>query len=138
MDYEKRLQLRFYCSIAYIILGAIMTGATFFIQSENSFLQYFGAAFMILGIARVIRHIRMKKDDSTLKKQEIQETDERNIMLAHRSRSLALSASALLMGIAVIILSFMGFSEAVKIIALILCGQVFLCWIFYMILNKKY
>lgn len=138
MDYQKRLKIRTYCSIGYIILGIIMDCIPFIIKTENSFLQYLGTGLIVVGIARLVKQSRMKKSDTTLKEQEIKETDERNIMLAHRSRSLALSASALLMGIAVIILSFMGFTEAVKIIALILCGQVFLCWIFYIILNKKY
>ena len=76
MDYKRKLKIRLYFAIGYIILGLAMIVVFNIINAQNTFWSSMGLALMIIGIARVRNHFRITKNEETIKKCEIAETDE--------------------------------------------------------------
>lgn len=138
MDYTKILRKRLYWAVSYLALGIILNITAFVTASENEFLSVFGSALLVMGIVRIVRHVRLVRSDAAVKKQEIAETDERNIMLAEKARSWAYSLTITIAGAAVIVLSLLGYQEQVLPLAWLVCGMTLLYWICWIIIRKKY
>lgn len=138
MDFEKKMKQRLYVAIFYIVLGLILTMAALISKTENHFIAAFGIALLIMGIMRLIQHRRITKDEKTMRQRELTETDERNIMMAERARSWAFSFSIMIAGIAVIVLSVLGYHDLVQPLAWFVCLMTLLYWICWCIIRKKY
>lgn len=138
MEYRKKLRKRLYYAISYLVLGLILNTVAFVTETGNPFLSAFGSGLFIIGIVRILRHIRLVKSNAAVKKQEIAETDERNLMLAEKARGWAFIFYIILAGIAVIVLSLLGLHDAAQPFAWSVCLLVFLYWLFYFILKRKY
>ena len=138
MDYTKILRKRLYWAVSYLALGIILNITAFVTASENEFLSVFGSALLVMGIVRIVRHVRLVRSDAAVKKQEIAEADERNIMLAEKARSWAYSLTITIAGVAVIVLSLLGYQEQVLPLAWLVCGMTLLYWICWIIIRKKY
>lgn len=138
MEYRKKLQKRFYLAVAYLLLGAALNLTAFLTKSDNYFLSGFGSCLIVIGLVRMIRHKRLVSSDQAVKKQEIAETDERNLMLAEKARSWAFAAYIILAGIAVIVLSLLSVHTVAQLLSYSVCLLVSLYWIFFYILRKKY
>ena len=138
MEFKKKLQARFYIAVSYIVLGLILIAADALNHFENQFFFSFGITLIVMGILRLIRHRKVTKDESTIRRQEVAETDERTLMMAEKARSWAFTYSILIAGIAVIVLSLLGKHDTAQPFAWYVCGMVVLYWIFWLILQKKY
>ena len=97
MEFRKKLKTRLCISVVVGILGVILMLSGFW--SENSDSSSFGLCFVIICIARIRQYKRITKNEESLKQREILETDERNIMLWTKARSLAFSIYIILSGI---------------------------------------
>ena len=137
MNFEKKIKTRIYTGVLYLIVGAAMI-VTYAVKSGNEFLCSFGGALVLMGILRILKHKRLLKNGDALEKQRIAETDERNIMLAHRARSLAFSFYVFLSCCAVIVLQFLDMGEKALPLAYSVCALLILYFVCYYILNKKY
>ena len=138
MEYTKSLRKRLYWAVSYLVLGIGLNIIAFVTASENEFLSVFGSALLVMGIARILRHVRLVRSDAAVKKQEIAETDERNILLAEKARSWAYGLTVSLAGIAVIVLSLLRYQELVLPLAWLVCGMTLLYWICWFIARRKY
>ena len=138
MEFKKKLQTRLYIAVSYIVIGLTLIAADALNHFENQFFFSFGMALTVMGILRLIRHRKITKDDASIRKQELAETDERTLMMAEKARSWAFSYSIMIAGIAVIVLSLLGKHDTAQPFAWFVCGQVALYWICWMILRKKY
>lgn len=138
MEFKKKLKQRLYIAISYVVLGIIMNIVAFVTESENDFLSIFGTCLLVMGIVRILRHVRLTKSDAAVKQQEIAETDERNLMISERARSWAFSFSILLAGLTGIVLSFLGYRDLALPFAWFVCGMTILYWICWNIIQKKY
>lgn len=138
MEYTKILRRRLYWAVSYLALGIILNTAAFVTASENEFITFFGSALLVMGIVRIVRHVRLVRSSSAMKKQEIAETDERNVMLAEKARSWAYCLTVSIAGLAVIVLSLLGWHEQVLSLAWLVCGMTLLYWICWMIIRRKY
>lgn len=136
MDYKKRLKIRLYLSITWIVLGIFMIGMSYF--AKYDMLSSFGLVFVVMGIARVRRHYRITKDEETLRKYEIAETDERNIKIWTQARSLALSIYIIIACSAVIILHALDMKRDADIVAINIFSFIAIYWVSYFIIRKKY
>ena len=137
MDYKKKLKSRLSIAIIYIVLGIMMIAAAFMTKTENDFISSFGFAMVIMGIVRIRNYRMITKDEDTIRKQQIIETDERNISIIHRAKSAAFSIYTFNSGIAVIILSFLSLHEEAKWIAFSVLVLVVIYWICYFVHQKK-
>ena len=137
MDFKKKLKLRLNVAITYIVLGVILIVGTFITKTENEFISSFGFAMIIMGFVRIRNYRMITKDEGTIRKQQIMETDERNISIIHKAKSTAFAIYIFILGIAVIVLSFIGMHEAAKWVAYPACLLVVIYWICYWIIRKK-
>lgn len=137
MDYKKKLRLRLNISITYIVLGILFIASTFITKTENNFISSFGFAMIIIGLVRIRNYRMITKDEDTIRKQQIIETDERNISIIHKAKSAAFAVYSLILCTAVIVLSFIGMHEAAKWIAFSLCLLIVIYLIFYIVYQKK-
>lgn len=138
MDFRKKMKQRLWIAISYIALGLILMIADAVNRFENYFFFSFGFALMVMGILRMIRHRKTMRDDQSLRKQELAESDERIRMIAERARSWVFSLSVTGAGILVIVLSFLGHHDAALPFAWYVCGMCVLYWICFIIIRKKY
>lgn len=136
MKFADKLKVRLYSAfvIALIGIGLILTGV--FTKTEMA--SSFGLMFFVVGIARIIQYKRITKNAGTLHKREVAETDERNVMLWTRARSMTFSVYVLLSAAAVILLYLLGRSEAARIVSYTLWSIVVIYWICYFIISRKY
>ena len=84
MDYKKKLKSRLNIAITYIVLGVMFIVGTFITKTENDFISTFGFMMILMGLVRIRNYRIITKDEDTIRKQQIIETDERNIL--QRSR----------------------------------------------------
>lgn len=137
MDFKKKLKQRLCIAITYIVLGIMLIVGTFVIKTENNFISAFGFALVIMGIVRIRNYRMITKNEDTIRKQQIIETDERNISIIHKAKSAAFAVYTFTSGIAVIVLSFINMHEVAKWIAYSLCLLVAIYWICYLVYRKK-
>jgi uncharacterized membrane protein len=138
MEFKKKLQARLYIAVSYIVIGLLLIAADALNHFENQFFFSFGITLIVMGILRLLRYRKVTKDDASIHRQEVVETDERTLMMAEKARSWAFSYSILIAGIAVIVLSLLGKHDTAQPFAWYVCGQIGLYWICWLILRKKY
>ena len=137
MDYKKKLKSRFNIAVIYIVLGTVMVASTFITKTDNSFISSFGFAMVIMGIVRIRNYRMITKDEDTIRKQQIIETDERTVSIIHKAKSAAFSIYIFILGLAVIVLSFFSMHEAAKWIAYSVCLLIVIYWICYFVYQRK-
>ena len=137
MNFKKKLRTRLYIAISYIVLGVALIATAFITKMENEYFSSLGFAFAVIGIARVKQYFLISKNDETIKKQEIRETDERNISISNKAKSFSFSLYIMLCCIAIIILQILGKSDLVNILGLTVCALLIFYWISYFIIRKK-
>ena len=138
MDFRKKMKQRLRIAISYIALGLILVIADAVNHFENYFFSSFGFALVIMGILRIIRHRKTMRNDQSIRKQELVESDERVRMIAERARSWVFSLSVTGAGLLVIVLNILGHHDAALPFAWYVCGMVVLYWICYSVIDKKY
>lgn len=138
MEFQKKLKTRLYVAVSYIVLGLLLILADVVKNSGNYYFFSFGLTLMIMGVLRIFQYRKITRDDKTVRKQELKETDERTRMISERAKSWAFSFSLLVCGIVVIVLSLMGYHDQAQPFTWYICGMVVLYWIFWFILGKKY
>ena len=138
MEFKKKLQARLYIAVSYIVVGLVLIAADALNHFENHYFASFGMTLVVMGILRLIRHRKITKDDASIHRQEVAETDERTLMMAEKARSWAFSYSVMIAGIAVIVLSLLGKHDTAQPFAWFVCAEVVLYWICWLILRKKY
>ena len=137
MDYKKKLKSRLNIAIIYVVFGVVMIASTFITKTDNSFISSFGFAMVIMGMIRIRNYRIITKDETTIRKQQIIETDERNISIIHKAKSAAFSVYVFILGIVVILLSFFSLHEAARWVAYSVCLLIVIYWICYFIYQKK-
>ena len=137
MDFEKKLKSRLKIAVGYIAIGIILVILNLTKIIENEYLETFGITLALLGVLRIIQYKRITKNEETIRSRQIAETDERNISIMHKAKSMAFGLYILIVGIVVIVFDVIGKTENASILALNVCALVLLYWICYFIYNKK-
>ena len=104
MDFRKKIKIRLSVAIGYIILGLAMIVAFNIIKTENNFLSSFGFALTVIGIVHIRKYIMITKNEETITKRQIAETDERNISIANKAKSISFIIYVILSCVSVIVL----------------------------------
>ena len=138
MEFKKKLKQRLYIAVSYIVIGLVLIAADALNHFENHYFASFGMTLAVMGILRLIRHWKITKDDASIHRQEVAETDERTLMMNEKARSWAFTYSIMIAGITVIVLSLLGKHDAAQPFAWFVCAEVVLYWICWLILRKKY
>lgn len=138
MEFTKKLKQRLYLAVCYIAAGLLLLTAGIATGTENYFFTAFGFALIAMGLVRIRRYRNITRDERTIRQQELAETDERNRMMTERARSWAFSFSILVGGIAVVVLSLLGYHDEAQPFAWFVCGMTALYWVCWLVVQKKY
>lgn len=137
MDFRKKLKIRLFVAIGYIILGLAMIVVFNMIKTENNFLSSFGFALVVIGIVHIRNYIMITKNEETITKRQIAETDERNISIANRAKSVSFIIYVLLACVSVIVLELFNKTLLATILSATVCVLILIYWISYWIISKK-
>lgn len=137
MEFKKKLKSRLYIAIIYELLGLIMIIGTFITKIDNDFISSFGFALVIMGIVRIRNYFIITKNEENIIKQQIAETDERNISIINKAKSTTFSIYIFLSCIVIITLSFLNMHEIAQWIALSVCLFIVMYWVCYFIYQKR-
>lgn len=137
MDYKNKLKLRLIISISYTVLGLIMAIVSVVLKADEYFIGSFGLGLFVCGAVRIRNYFIITKSEDSIKKHEIAETDERNIMIANKAKSLAFTIGIIIMAIAVIVFTILKSFEIARLISLGICAFILVYVICYFIINKK-
>lgn len=138
MEFKKKLRTRLIVAISYIVLGLILVAIDVIGHTDNYFYLSFGITLAVMGLLRIFQHRKITADEKSIRQQELTESDERTRMIAERARSWTFSLSVTIAGIAVIVLSLLGYHEEALPLSWFVCGMAVIYWICYIIISKKY
>ena len=136
MNFKKRLKIRLIIGIVYLVIGITMIVCSFAIKPTNEYLSSFGIAMVVLGLVKFRNHRLITRNDDTLKRQEIAETDERNVSIVNTARSLAFIVYILVASVTVIVLALLGYTAISMWISFSVCLLVVIYWVCYLIYRK--
>ncbi|MGN1059433.1 MAG: hypothetical protein ACI4QW_03285 [Clostridia bacterium] len=136
MKFTEKLKARLYASVVIAILGVLLIGVGLFRRTDMA--SSFGLMFLVIGIARIVQYIKITKNEETLHKREVAETDERNVMLWTKARSLTFSIYILLAAIASVILYMLEMDIIAKTLSYSLFSFILIYWICYFVISRKY
>ncbi|MBQ7033550.1 MAG: hypothetical protein IJN25_07835 [Clostridia bacterium] len=137
MNFKNKLKTRLYYGIICIVLGVIMIIGVTATKSENEYVSAFGFALAMVGVARIIQYLKITKDEDSIKKQKINETDERNLSIIQKAKSATFSIYLLISCTVVIITVLMDMPDVAKWIGYSQFVLVIIYWICYFIYQKK-
>ena len=107
-------------------------------KMESSFTSSsFGLVLAVMGSARLRQRRRIMKNEVSLRARENRETDEKNVMLVNKPRSLAFPLYVLLSCAAAIVLSLFGLHDYAPMAAFLVCLLVAVCCGSHLIFKKK-
>jgi uncharacterized membrane protein len=136
MDFRKKLKIRLYTAIAMAIIGISIIIFFCIFPTKNDFVSALGLALTVCAAARIKRYFVITKNDQRINKQQIAESDERNIAISQKAKGVAFNIYIIIACLAVIVLELMGISEYTSLITLSVCVIISVYWISYFIINK--
>ncbi len=138
MNFKKKLKTRLYTAVALIATGIILILLNIFFKRENTFLSGYGLSLAVIGGVRVRNYLLITKSEESIRKQEIAETDERNISIANKAKSTAFIIYLFIICLVIIALSTMNiYPEFVKLLSVSIALLVLIYWVCYLIMQKK-
>ncbi len=137
MDFKKKLRIRLYFAIGYLVLGLALIVIFNIIRTENDIWSSFGFALAVIGVAKIRNFLMINKSEETLKRQQIAETDERNVAIARKARSVAMTVYIVVACLAVIVLHILNQSLLATVISGTVCALLVIYWISYWIIYKR-
>lgn len=136
MDFRKKMKLRFYTAFVLLALGAaaIVLGVVF----DAEYASPLGAVLLVMGVARIVQYRRIMTNEDTLRKYEVAETDERNLMLWTKARAAAFSLTIVLAALVSTVLYLLHRDEIARTLSFTLYAMLILYYAAYAIYKKKY
>ena len=123
--------------IVLLIAGLALIGLGF-AEIVDEFWSGMGSALLVIGIIRLLRFYRLKKNDSYREKMETAQTDERNQFIRMKAWSWAGYLFIMVTAIATIILRILGQDLLSQFCSYSVCLMLVLYWVSYFVLKKKY
>ena len=109
-----------------------------FVEIVDEFWSGMGSALLVMGIIRLLRFYRLKKNDNYREKMETAVTDERNQFIRMKAWSWAGYLFIMVSAIATIIFKVLGHDLLCQVASFAVCLMLVLYWISYFVLKKKY
>ena len=104
----------------------------------DEFWSGMGSALLVIGIIRLLRFYRLKKNDGYREKMETAQTDERNQFIRMKAWSWAGYLFIMVTAIATIIFRILGQDLLSQVASFSVCLMLVLYWVSYFVLKKKY
>ena len=109
-----------------------------FAEVVDEFWSGMGSALLVIGIIRLLRFYRLKKNDGYREKMETAQTDERNQFIRMKAWSWAGYLFIMVTAIATIIFRTLGQDLLSQVASYSVCLMLVLYWVSYFVLKKKY
>ena len=123
--------------IVLLVAGLVLTGLGM-AEIVDEFWSGMGSALLVMGIIRLLRFYRLKKNDSYREKMETAQTDERYQFIRMKAWSWAGYLFIMVSAVATIILRVLGQDLLSQFASFAVCLMLVLYWISYFVLKKKY
>ncbi len=138
MEYKKKLRIRLIISVILLIIGLGIIITSNILSVDSTFFSPFGLALVVISIVRIRNYFIITRNEERLQKQEIAETDERNLLIANKAKSISFYIYLILSCLSVIVLQLMNKSEIATYISYSVCVMLIIYWISFLIIRKKY
>ena len=123
--------------IALLAAGLLLIGLGC-AEVVDEFWSGMGSALLVMGIIRLLRFYRLKKNDSYREKMETAVTDERNQFIRAKAWSWAGYLFIMVSAVATIIFRVLGQDLLSQVASYSVCLMLVLYWVSYFVLKKKY
>ena len=123
--------------ILLLAAGLVLIGLGF-AEIVDEFWSGMGSALLVIGIIRLLRFYRLKKNDGYREKMETAQTDERNQFIRMKAWSWAGYLFIMVTAIATIIFRILGQDLLSQVASYSVCLMLVLYWVSYFVLKKKY
>jgi uncharacterized membrane protein len=131
---NKRLAL----SIFWVLLGATLLGLSIAEILNDSVYSGMGGALMAIGILQIVRIVRYRKDEKYRETIDTEIKDERNVFLRMKSWAWTGYIVVLVEAIGSVIAMVLGQETIQLMLAYSVCLIIFVYWLVYIILSRKY
>ena len=136
--FKNRIITRIVLMLMYVVIGIVMWSNGTFGANPNDTISSMGIAMAVCGAIMAVRNIIVIRDPEKLQKLETAETDERNVMLIQKSRSLAFAIYITAAVVAIIVMICTGMESESRIVAFTVCSLVVIYLISYLIMKIKH
>ena len=123
--------------IVLLVAGLALTGLGI-AEIVDEFWSGMGSALLVVGIIRLLRFDRLKKNDAYREKMETAQTDERNQFIRAKAWSWAGYLFIMVTAVATIIFRILGQELLSQVASYSVCLMLVLYWVSYFVLKKKY
>lgn len=131
---NKRLAL----SIFWVLLGATLLGLSIAEILDDSVYSGMAGALMAIGILQIVRIVRYRKDEKYRETIDTEIKDERNVFLRMKSWAWTGYIVVLVEAIGSVIAMVLGQETIQLMLAYSVCLIIFVYWLVYIILSRKY
>ena len=138
MKFKSKTMTRIVLMLMYVVIGAVMWAVGTFGANPNDTISSMGIAMAVCGAIMAVRNIIVIRDPEKLQKRETAETDERNVMLMQKSRSLAFAVYIMAAAVAIIVMICTGMESEARIVAFTVCSLVVIYIISYLIMKIRH
>ncbi len=128
---------RLISSILEIVIGVVLCVCRF-AHRIDEFWSGMGIALIIVGSLFLLRNIKYQTNEKYREEIDTQNTDERNKFIAMKAWSWAGYLFVIIAAVGTIVFRLIGKEELMMLASGSVCIVIFLYWISYMILRKKY
>ena len=132
-----REKMNFGFGIFWVLVGAVLfaLGAG---EVIDNFWSGMGGGLIGVGLVRVVRHIRYRKDAEYREKTDTEVQDERNKFIANKAWAWAGYCFVLIEGILVVVFKLLGREDLMLMASYNVCGILLMYWVCWLVLRKKY
>ena len=123
--------------IVLLIAGLVLTGLGL-AEIVDEFWSGMGSALLVIGVIRLLRYYRLKKNDAYREKMETAVTDERNQFIRMKAWSWAGYLFIMVTALGTIIFRIMGQDLLSQVASGAVCLMLVLYWVSFFALKKKY
>ena len=123
--------------IVLLIAGLVLTGLGL-AEIVDEFWSGMGSALLVIGIIRLLRYYRLKKNDAYREKMETAVTDERNQFIRMKAWSWAGYLFIIVTALGTIIFRILGQDLLSQVASGAVCLMLVLYWVSFFVLRKKY
>ena len=128
---------RLISSILEIVIGVVLC-VCYFANLIDEFWSGMGVALIVVGALFLLRNIKYQTNEKYREEIDVQNSDERNKFLSLKAWSWSGYLFVIIAAVGTIIFKFVGKEELMMLSSGAVCLIVFLYWISYIILRKKY
>ena len=123
--------------ILLLIAGLALTGLGL-AEMVDEFWSGMGSALLVIGVIRLLRFYRLKKNESYREKMETAVTDERNQFIRMKAWSWAGYLFIMVSALGTSLFRILGQEQLSQFSSYAVCLMLVLYWVSYFVLKKKY